>query len=858
MEIHAHLIRFGLSEDHNLRNHLVNFYSKCRLFRYARKLVEESTEPDLVSWSALISGYAQNGLGVESLYAFYDMHLLGVKPNDFTLPSVLKACSITKDLVLGKQVHGIAVITGFETDVFVANTLVVMYAKCGEFGDSKRLFDAIPERNVVSWNALFSCYVQSDLCGEAMELFQEMITSGIRPNEFSLSSIINGCTGLSDGIQGRRIHGYLVKLGYKSDPFSANALVDMYAKVGDLKGAISAFQEIAQPDIVSWNAIIAGCVLHEDHNWALKLFGDMKRSEVRPNMFTLSSILKTCAALGLKELGRQLHSSLIKMDTEVDMFVGVGLIDMYSKCEMMRNARMIHCLMPKKDLIAWNALISGHSQNGEDKEALVLFADMYKEGIGFNQTTLSSVLKSAACLQSIKVCREVHALSVKSGLQSDIYVVNSLLDSYGKCSDVENATRIFEECPIGDLVAFTSMITAYAQCGQGEEALKLYLHMQDGGIKPDPFVCSSLLNACANLSAYEQGKQIHVHILKFGFMSDVFAGNSLVNMYAKCGCIDDAGRSFFEIPERGIVSWSAMIGGLAQHGHGEKALQLFSQMLEDGVLPNHITLVSVLCACNHAGLVTEARKYFESMKESFGIEPMQEHYACMIDLLGRAGKLNEAMELVNTMPFEANASIWGALLGAARIHKNIELGQRAAEMLLVLEPEKSGTHVLLANIYASAGLWENVANVRRLMKDSKVKKEPGISWIEIKDKVHTFIVGDRSHSRSEEIYAKLDELSDLMSKAGYVPMVEIDLHDVERSEKEKLLLHHSEKLAVAFGLIATPPGAPIRVKKNLRVCPDCHSALKFISKIVSREIIVRDINRFHHFKDGSCSCGDYW
>ncbi|KAF3451440.1 hypothetical protein FNV43_RR07535 [Rhamnella rubrinervis] len=802
MEIHAHLIRFGVSEDHNLKNRLINFYSKCRLFNYARKLVEESTEPDLVSWSALISGYAQNGLGVEALYAFYDMHLLGVKPNDFTLPSVLKACSITKDLVLGKQVHGIAVITGFETDVFVANTLVVMYAKCGEFGDSK------------------DC--------------------------------------LSDGMQGRRIHGYLVKLGYKSDPFSANALVDMYAKVGDLEGAISAFDEIAQPDIVSWNAIIAGCVLHEDHNCALKLFGDMKRSEVRPNMFTLSSILKTCAVLGLKELGRQLHSSLIKMDTEVDMFVGVGLIDMYSKCEMMRNARMIHCLIPKKDLIAWNALISGHSQNGEDEEALVLFADMCKEGIGFNQTTLSSVLKSAACLQAIKVCQQVHTLSVKSGLQSDIYVANSLLDSYGKCSDVENATRIFEECPIGDLVAFTSMITAYAQCGQGEEALKLYLHMQERGIKPDPFVCSSLLNACANLSAYEQGKQIHVHILKFGFMSDIFAGNSLVNMYAKCGSIDDADRSFFEIPERSIVSWSAMIAGLAQHGHGEKALHLFSQMLKDGVLPNHITLVSVLCACNHAGLVTEARKYFESMKESFGIEPMQEHYACMIDLLGRAGKLNEAMELVNTMPFEANGSVWGALLGAARIHKNIELGQRAAEMLLVLEPEKSGTPVLLANIYASAGLWENVANVRRFMKDSKVKKEPGISWIEIKDKVHTFIVGDRSHSRSKEIYAKLDELSDLMSKAGYVPMVEIDLHDVERSEKEKLLLHHSEKLAVAFGLIATPPGAPIRVKKNLRVCPDCHSAFKFISKIVSREIIVRDINRFHHFKDGSCSCGDYW
>ena len=857
-EIHAHMIRFGFSGDSNLRNHLVNFYSKNRCFGDARKLLDESTEQAVVSWSSLISGFVQNGLVVEALLTFRDMHLLDVKSNEFTFPSVLKACSITNDLNLGKQVHGIAVVSGFESDVFVGNTLVVMYAKCGEFGDSRRLFDEILERDVVSWNALFSCYVQSDFCREAVELFGEMIVSGIRPNEFTFSSIINACAGLVDVTQGKKIHGFLVKLGYESDPFSANALIDMYAKVGDLEEAISAFKEIAQTDIVSWNAIIAGCVHHEDHEWALKLILDMKRSGVCPNMFTFSSALKACAGLGLKELGRQLHSSLIQMDTKSDVFVDVGLIYMYSKCEMMNVAKMVHSLMPKKNLIAWNAIISGHSQNGEDVEAVRLFVEVYKEGIGFNRTTLATVLKSATTLQAIKFCKQIHAVSMKNGFQSDTYVINSLLDAYAKCSQVQDAARIFKECPVGDLVAFTSMITAYAQYGQGEEALKLYLEMQDKGIRPDPFVCSSLLNACANLSAYEQGKQIHVHIIKFGFMSDIFAGNSLVNMYAKCGSIDDAGRSFSKIAERGLVSWSAMIGGLAQHGHGEEALKMFNQMLEEGVQPNHITLVSVLCACNHAGLVTEAKKYFESMKDTLGIAPTQEHYACMIGLLGRAGKLDEAMELVNTMPFQANGSVWGALLGAARIHKNIELGQRAAEMLLALEPEKSGTLVLLANIYASAGLWENVANVRRLMKHNKVKKEPGISWLEVKDKVHTFIVGDRSHSRSSEIYKKLDELSDLMGKAGYVPMVEIDLHAVERSEKEQLLLHHSEKLAVAFGLIATPPGAPIRVKKNLRVCVDCHTAFKFICKIVSREIIVRDVNRFHHFKDGSCSCGDYW
>ncbi|TQE01092.1 hypothetical protein C1H46_013369 [Malus baccata] len=291
------------------------------------------------------------------------MHSLGVKCNEFTFPSVLKACSITRDLGLGKQVHAVALFTGFEFDEFVANTLVVMYAKCREFGDSRRLFDAIPERNVVSWNALFSCYVQSDFHGESMDLFQEMILSGVRPNEYSLSRRINVCTGLGDGSHGRKIHGYM------------------------------------------------------------------------------------------------------------------------------------------KDMIAWNAVISGHSQNGEDIEAVSLFSEMYKEGGEFNQTTLSTVLKATASVQAIDVCEQVHSLSIKTGFESDMYVINSLLDTYGKCGRVEDAARIFKECPIEDVVALTSMITAYSQYEQGEEALKLYLQMLERVNKSDSFVCSSLLNACANLSA---------------------------------------------------------------------------------------------------------------------------------------------------------------------------------------------------------------------------------------------------------------------------------------------------------------------------------------------------------------------
>ncbi|CAN6483610.1 unnamed protein product [Victoria cruziana] len=814
--------------------------------------------PDLVSWTALITGYAQNGFEKDALLTFAKMHNLGVKSNEFTFPSVLKACSNMAALLQGMQIHSVVVVTGYESDVFVANTLVVLYAKCGKLSEARQLFDGMTIRNVVSWNALFAAYVKNDCSDQAICLFDEMISCDEKPDEFSLSNLVNACTACENLSQGRRIHGYLIKMGYDVDIFSANALVDMYAKLDNLVDASQVFYGMLEPDVISWNALIAGYALHGFNEEVLQLLEEMQGSGMVPNMFTLSSVLKASANLELQDLGKQIQSHVIKTGFQADIVVGVGLIDMYSKCGSLEDARKVFDFLPEHDLITWNAFVGGSVQNGNAKEALSLAFCMQKEGINWNQTTLFILLNAAASLQDDLICKQIHAHVLSSGFQEDIYVTNSLIDAYGKCDLTENATQIFEECKDRDVASFTSMMSGYAHCGQGEEALKLFPAMLHEGHRPDCFIYSTLLNACAYLSALEQGKQVHTHIVKLGFDLDVFSGNALVNMYAKCGCVEDANLAFLEIPQRGIVSWSAMIAGLAQHGHGVKALELFDQMLREGIHPNHITLVSLISACNHAGLVKEASWYFDSMKAVFDVEPTQEHYSCMIDVLGRSGKLEQAKDILNQMPFEPNATVWGALLAASRIHGDLELGQQAAEMLFKLEPEKSGTHVLLANMYAAKGMWDNVAQVRRMLKDSRVKKEPGISWIEIKDMVHTFIVGDRSHSRSDEIYAKLDELNDLMNRAGYVPKLEVDLHDVEQNEKEILLFHHSEKLAVAFGLISTPAGTPIRVKKNLRICGDCHNAFKFICKIASREIIIRDINRFHHFRDGSCSCGDYW
>jgi pentatricopeptide repeat protein len=329
-------------------------------------------------------------------------------------------------------------------------------------------------------------------------------------------------------------------------------------------------------------------------------------------------------------------------------------------------------------------------------------------------------------------------------------------------------------------------------------------------------------------------------------------------MYAKCGRIGVARQVFDKMSSRDVGSWNAMILGYGIHGQGEDAVALFSQMQQTGTKPDHITFTAVLTACSHAGLVDQGWQYFECMKSDYGLVPKLEHYACLVDLLGRAGHLDEAHDIIKKMPLEPQSNVWGALLGACRIHGNIELGEQAAKHLFKLEPNNAGYYVLLSNIYAEAGRWEEVAKLRTMMKEREVKKQPGCSFIEVNREVQSFLVRDKTHPQSEKIYATLENVYGQMKKAGYVPNTNLVLHDVEEEMKEDILCSHSEKLAISFGIINTSPGTPIRIMKNLRVCRDCHNATKFICKIVGREIIVRDANRFHHFTNGLCSCGDHW
>lgn len=445
-------------------------------------------------------------------------------------------------------------------------------------------------------------------------------------------------------------------------------------------------------------------------------------------------------------------------------------------------------------------------------------------------------------------------------LERDMYSWNSMIGGHVAVGDMRSARELFDGMPARDVVSWTSIVAGYVQVGCFMEALDMFNDMQHTGVAPNEFTLTAVLAACANLVALDQGRWIHMYIERANIKINDRLLAGLIDMYSKCGEIEIALRIFNsnDSVKHGMRPWNAMLGGFAIHGLSDKAIQLFEKMKARNIAPNEVTFISLLSACSHGKLVDKGRLYFDSMKKIYGIDPKIEHYGCMVDLLGRAGLLKEAEEMISTMPMAPDIAIWGALLGACRIYKDVEMGERIGKLINKLEPKQVGCQVLLANLYSGSRRWDEAKHVRKKIEVGGGRKIPGCSSIELDGRFHQFLVGDRSHPQTKDIYSFLDDMAIRLTKAGYVPEVGEVLLDVDEEDKETALSTHSEKLAIAFGLINTPPGTPIRIVKNLRVCLDCHRVTKFISEVYGREIIVRDRVRFHHFRNGSCSCKDYW
>ncbi|XP_010269696.1 PREDICTED: pentatricopeptide repeat-containing protein At4g33990 [Nelumbo nucifera] len=762
------------------------------------------------------------------------------------------------DTHIAKCLHAHLLVSGNARNIFFSTRLVNLYADLGDVSFSCLAFEQIPKKNVFAWNSMISGYVRNGCYRQAVDCYSRLLTtSGVRPDFFTFPVVLKACWDLSDG---RKMHCWISKLGIGSDVFVAASLVHMYSRLGFVDDARKMFDEMTVRDMGSWNAMISAYCQNGKAAEALEVFEEMRLEGMKLDPVTISSILPVCAPLNDLLRGMLIHVYVIKHGLEFDVFVSNALINMYAKLGSLDPARRVFDQMPVRDLVSWNSIIAAYEQNNDTTRALGFFVQMKQNGFQPDALTLVSLSSMVAQSGDSQNSRPIHAFMMRRGwLLEDIFLGNAVVDMYAKLGSIASAQKAFEAMPDKDVISWNALITGYAQNGLASEAIEVY-HMMEGcsGIVPDQGTLVSILPALSHIGALQQGMRIHGQAIRMGLHLDVFVGTCLIDMYSKCGRLDDAISLFLQVPRMSSVPWNAIISGYGIHGHGEKALKLFQEMQSEGVKPDHVTFVSLLSACSHAGLVDQGQWCFQLMQEDYGIKPNLKHYGCMVDLLGRAGHLEKSYAFIKNMPILPDSSVWGALLGACRIHGNFELGMFASNRLFEVDSENVGYYVLLSNIYANVGKWDGVDKVRSLAKDRGLKKTPGWSSIEVNNRVDVFYTGNKSHPKCEEIYSELRMLLAKMKSLGYVPDYSFVLQDVEEDEKEHILTGHSERLAIAFGLISTPPKTTIRIFKNLRVCGDCHTATKFISKITEREIVVRDSNRFHHFKDGNCSCGDYW
>ncbi|KAL5807830.1 hypothetical protein ACOSQ3_028521 [Xanthoceras sorbifolium] len=618
----------------------------------------------------------------------------------------------------------------------------------------------------------------------------------------------------------------------------------------------------------------------------------------------LRSLLRAHACRPSFATGKVFHAVVLTTGLSVvpNNFLLNTLLHLYAKCGATSYAQKLFYQIPHshKDTADWTSLIACLARNAVSLDALSLFAKMRKENVEMDEVTMICLLSLCARLRDLRVGVEGHACVVKMGFGFSVKTCNAVMDMYGKCGLVDEARRVFsevevrtvvswtvlldcvvkweglekgrlvfDEMPERNEVAWTIMVVGYVERGFMHEGFSLLSEMILGmGFGLNYVTLCSILSACAQSGDLMLGRWVHVYALKaMGKEIDIMVGTALVDMYAKCGRISTALKAFEYMPLRNVVTWNAMLSGLAMHGQGKVLLDMFAKMTEE-VKPDNLTFIAVLSGCSHSGLVDQGLYYFHNLESVYGLTPKIEHYACMVDLLGRVGRLEEAEMLIKKMPIPPNEVVLGSLLGSCNVHGKLQLGERIMQELIQMDPHNTEYHILLSNMYALAGNGDRANSLRRVLKNKGIRKVPGMSSIHVGGQVHQFSSGDKSHPRSREIYINLDEMIRRLRLAGYVPNTtsqvfsgydrKDDTAADEMEEKEQALFVHSEKLTLSFGLISTRPGVPLYIFKNLRICQDCHAAMKIASEIYNREIVVRDRNRFHCFKQGSCSCSDFW
>ncbi|WOL17634.1 pentatricopeptide repeat-containing protein [Canna indica] len=798
--VHGFALKAGYAAFAAVQKTIIDMYARFGALGDSCRVFGEMDKRDSVAWNVLLTGYIRAGLHKDAMSLFCSMHACGVeevKPTAITFAVILPLISKLNLLKNGQNVHGYAIKLGLEAGTLVGNALVSMYAKCDSVvDDAHKVFSLISSKDVVSWNSLIAGCSQCGLFAEAFKLFSQMVSTDLLPNETTIVSILPICAFMEDGWHsGKEFHCYILRHGLDMDLSVWNALLMHYSKVGHMERAECIFSRLDMPDLVTWNSMIAGYATNGWISKALDLFQLLLFSGIKPDSVTLVSVLPLCAQHHDLNGGKKIHGyvfrhNLLCQETSLENTI----VDLYGKCGKLEDALQTFKSIKKKDIVSWNTMLSAYVDNERVEKFVNLLNQMNHQGIQPDCITILTVLR-ATILYGIRKVREAHAYSFRCGFVSHTNVGNAILDAYAKCGSTEDAQRTFSNLTGKNVITGNTMISGYLKNGcldsakmvfrqmfekdnttwnlmvkvyahsdRRDLAFVLFHHLQSEGMRPDSLSIMSILPACACLASPHLVRQCHGYVIR-NYLYDTHLEGALLDSYAKCGSIIDAYKLFQTSPSRDLVTFTAMVGGYAMHGLADEAIRVFSDMLEANVKPDHVIMTALLSACGHAGLTDEGWRLFKSMIQLHDIRPTMEHYACMVDLLARRGRLREAYEFILNLPCEANANVWGTLLGACKIHKEVEIGRLVADKLFHIEAENIGNYVVMSNIYAADGRWEGVEQVRRLMKEKDLKKPAGCSWLEVGLKRHVFVAGDLSHPQRTIIYGTLITLDKLMKES---------------------------------------------------------------------------------------------
>ncbi|XP_010538066.1 PREDICTED: pentatricopeptide repeat-containing protein At4g21300 [Tarenaya hassleriana] len=774
-QVHAFLIVNRNAGVSYMDARILGMYAMCGSFEDAGKLFYSLDLRHCMAWNSIMSSFVRMGFFNHALSFYFKMLSYEVCPDESTFPCLIKACIALNNVRGVGFLHHSASSLGMDSNAFVASSLIKAYTDYGQIGEASKLFDKVHQKDCVIWNVMLKAYAQCGASDKVIDGFGAMRMTEIKPNAVTFDHILSVCASKSLIGLGVQLHGVMVVSGLDFDVSVNNSLLSMYSKCRQFADASKLFRLMSRADIVTWNCMISGYVQNGLMEESLFLFHEMVSSGVLPDAITLSSFLPSVAEFGKMEHCREIHGYILRHGILLDIFLISALIDAYFKCKGIEMARKIFRQCTSVDIVVCTTMISGYLHNGMNADALEMFRWLFTEKMSPNDITLVTILPVIAGLLALNLGSELHAYIIKEGSNGRCNVGCALMDMYAKCGRMDIAYEIFRRMPERDSVCWNSMITRYAQSDNPREAIDIFREMGLSGAKYDYVSISAALSTCANLPAQHHGKEIHGFITKHQ-IADVHAESALIDMYAKCGNLDSARHVFEMMREKNEVSWNSIIAAYGNHGLLKDALFLFHKMVENGIQPDQITFLAIISACGHVGAVDEGVHYFESMTEGYGIPAQMEHYACMVDLFGRAGRLNEAFETIKSMPFPADAGVWGTLLGACRVHRNVELAKVASSNLLDLDPQNSGYYVLLSNTHADAGHWENVLSVRNLMKERGVRKIPGCSWIEVNKTTHAFVAAEGSHPQSGQVYSLLKLLLEELKREGYIPQPYLPMH----------------------------------------------------------------------------------